>query len=327
MQLPRSPQQSPAPTCFFYQSSLRIQLTCLPALTWYHILPEQPSKAPQKSFWSVMNMRQPLQERYGFEPVHYSFGVTASSSRSSTPSVPSPPYTGVLDQVIGGRNLYDAHFAYDAQMQQYIPEAQPQYVQQVDLFSITPFSQEMGYQCIAPPELHFGPPPPFLAPPQAQPEYKPLPSEVLSRNMLPAPSGAPSFELPKRKGERALARLHRSAVDPDRHWPCNQCIQKFSRKSDLTRHLKRHAGRKDYPCTAPSCPLPNKDRQFYRADARRRHWLKSPECEIAFYKTPEGIAWTKKNGNRRGVITPYFAEDSNDDYGDNSDDAESSYTE
>lgn len=162
-----------------------------------------------------MNMQCVPQDPYGFDHAHYGFGATASSSRSSTPPLPSPPYTGVLDQVFRGHNPYTVPFAYDARMQHYVPEAHPSYAHHGDIFSVGPFAPDPGYQCVAPPELHFTHPPSF-PPPQARIEYRPSPPECLEDFMLPNPSEIPSSELPKRKGERALARLHRSVSIPSK---------------------------------------------------------------------------------------------------------------
>lgn len=242
------------------------------------------------------------------------YATTSSSSRSNTPQSPSPPATGVLDQVFGDHNPYVGQYDYYARMEEVNPNPFPAYVQPMEVQYFEQFLFDPSYLCVPVPDL---PQPPSVPIPQpilpAKQNSQVVFMTTLSPNMVPIPSQAPS-DLPKRKGDRALARLHRSAVDPDRHWACNQCIQKFARKSDLTRHLKRHAGLKEYPCTAPCCPLPVEERAFFRADARRRHWSKSPACEAAFYKTPEGIAWSKKNGNRRGVLI--YREDENEDISD-----------
>ena len=156
-------------------------------------------------------MRRPVQNSYGFNPAHYHYGATASSSQSNTSSSPSPSYTGALDQVFGGHNPYTIPVAYDAQMHHFIQEPKPSYGHPTDVFSVDPFASDPEYQCIAPPELHFTPPPTF-PPPQAQAHttYHSFPSEMMEEHMLPNPSELPSLELPKRKGERALARLQRS---------------------------------------------------------------------------------------------------------------------
>ncbi|CAG7850202.1 SubName: Full=Uncharacterized protein {ECO:0000313/EMBL:CCA72262.1} [Serendipita indica DSM 11827] len=250
------------------------------------------------------------------------FATTRSSSRCSTPSLPSPPsplFTGALDQVFGAQNPYIDPLLFGGSIDNATLYEATAFVHPMDLHSLP----DPNFGCIIPPDLHF-------ASPMVQQTFDPQPPQTLevtyitstSDTMQPLPQQSYSVDLPKRKGDRALARLHRSAVDPDRHWACDKCIQKFSRKSDLTRHLKRHSGIKDYPCTNPACPLPPAERAFFRADARRRHWSRSPACESEFYKTPEGVAWIKKNSNRRGVLI--YQEEPNDD---NSDGSDSPYAE
>jgi len=154
-----------------------------------------------------------------FRPAHYNFATTSSSSRSSTPSSPPPPSIPVLDQAFGPNNLYTIPFAYDAHMQHYVPQENPPFMHPNTLYSTSPYISEPEYQCIAPPELHFN-----LLPTQPSPqhhaEYQPIlpvfPPRI-DEHMLPDPSQTPSIELPKRKGERALARLQRSVSQKRNH--------------------------------------------------------------------------------------------------------------
>lgn len=244
------------------------------------------------------------------------FSPTSSPSHLSNSSSPSSQSMASLSQVFSSMNPYTGPVCYDAPMYDHPREPVDSHTQLVDVRAMDQYYFDPSFICISPPELQIPPSAPTVSP-QVQHgyhhhQYQGLRAEI----MLPAPSPPSSVDLPKRKGDRALARLQRSvrpaflslwqhssltsntcycfalqAEDPDRHWACTYCIQKFARKSDLTRHLKRHAGKKDYPCTAPSCPLPMEERAFFRADARRRHWSKSPACELEFYRTPEGIAW------------------------------------
>lgn len=103
---------------------------------------------------------------------------------------------------------------------------------------------------------------------------------------------------PKRSRDRKNIKLQLTAIDSTRLHACTMCIRRFKRRSDLLRHVKRHQGIQDYPCSAPGCPLPAGERSFFRADARQRHWKRYPRCEQEFYQTQEGIEWARRNRNR-----------------------------
>lgn len=148
---------------------------------------------------------------YEFIPAHQTFAATSSSSRSSSPPPPSPPSTGVLDQVLGVHHTYGIQFGYDAHMQHFIPQGNPSFMHSTGIYPTSTYMSETEYQCIAPPDLHLTP---SLSRPhsssQNHAEYRPFFAQTLEDQMLLDPSQIPSLELPKRKGERALARLQRS---------------------------------------------------------------------------------------------------------------------
>ncbi|KAG8828236.1 hypothetical protein FRC19_008352 [Serendipita sp. 401] len=269
------------------------------------------------------------------------FDATQSSSCSSTPSPASTLPKSSMVTAFSQPNFYQSPYFYGP-LPDVVPIGPvPSYIQPQQLHY---FSPDADYSCLPPQGMLATAAQGMQEASQQRDHSQDMEQEPIfinhqditslqgeyitsmSENMQPLPVQY-SADLPKRKGDRALARLHRSAVDPDRHFACHLCIQKFTRKSDLTRHIKRHAGQKDYPCTAPDCPLPLHERAFFRADARRRHWTRSPACEVAFYSTSEGIAWVKKNVNRRGVLIyrpEGYNDNSNDDQSDGSD---STFTE
>jgi hypothetical protein len=147
----------------------------------------------------------------------YSFyATTSSSSRSNTPQSPSPPATGVLDQVFGNHNPYVEQYNYYAHMEDVNSNPFPAYVQPIDVQYIEQFLFDPSYMCVPTPEL---PMPPSMPIPQpiapTKQDSQAVFMTTLSSNMIPIPAQAPS-DLPKRKGDRALARLHRSV----RSSPC-----------------------------------------------------------------------------------------------------------
>ena len=163
-----------------------------------------------------MQMPRPFSNSYEFRSAHHNFAATSSSSRSSTPPTPSPPSTGVLDQVLGIHNPYGIQFGYDAHMQQFIPQGTSPFVHPNDIYTTNSYMPEPEFQCIAPPDLHFTPPPSQQSS-QIHAEYQNFFPPSVEEQTLPDPSQIPSFELPKRKGERALARLQRSVSSKRKH--------------------------------------------------------------------------------------------------------------
>jgi hypothetical protein len=163
-----------------------------------------------------MQMPRPFPNSYEFRPAHHNFAATSSSSRSSTPPTPSPPSTGVLDQVLGIQNPYGIQFGFNAHMQRFLPQGAPPFGHPSDIYSTSSYMPEPEYQCIAPPDLHFTPPPSHLST-QTHAEHQTFFPPAIEDRTLPGPSQIPSSELPKRKGERALARLQRSVRRKRKH--------------------------------------------------------------------------------------------------------------
>ena len=150
------------------------------------------------------------QKRVQFEQNVAHFATTRSSSRCSTPSLlspPSPPSTGALDQVFGGENPYTDPLFFGISMDDTTFYEAAAFVHPMDLHGLS----DPNFACNIPPDLQF-------ASTMMQQSFEPQPSTGLevtyitstSDTMQPLPLQEFSVDLPKRKGDRALARLHRS---------------------------------------------------------------------------------------------------------------------
>ncbi|KAJ2075842.1 hypothetical protein IW146_000184 [Coemansia sp. RSA 922] len=91
-------------------------------------------------------------------------------------------------------------------------------------------------------------------------DVKPEPTLSRKRTRKDAAPPTKRIKLAENGGERPFA--------------CGQCEKRFSRNSDLKRHVKLHTGERPHKC--PVC-----SRAFARADALSRHTKKGETCKWA----------------------------------------------
>ncbi|KAI8812875.1 hypothetical protein BJ742DRAFT_673299 [Cladochytrium replicatum] len=74
--------------------------------------------------------------------------------------------------------------------------------------------------------------------------------------------------------------------DKRRHWTCEQCGKRFTRKFNLGQHMRIHSGRKPYVCQVENCGM-----AFVRDYDRKRHHIsvhdedkpfKCTHCDLQF---------------------------------------------
>lgn len=196
-----------------------------------------------------MAIRHPGDNRYDPYGLQHLSATTSTSSRSNSPPSPIPTSSEVMDPLLNSLNHYgisyqapyfnpypsnqplQAQYAHTAsnphpqshspaqlmQMSLPTPSIQPSFV--------SPQELHLGYQQIHPasyigvnptPEIDFG----LMQSFTMEPIYQPVKQEptqhqheqtfLLNEELRPISNLSSSVDLPKRKGDRALARLHRS---------------------------------------------------------------------------------------------------------------------
>jgi uncharacterized Zn-finger protein len=71
----------------------------------------------------------------------------------------------------------------------------------------------------------------------SEPSFAALTSQMIS----------PSPEKKKSAGERS------HSIDDDKAFVCGQCPKRFSQKSGLLQHQRRHSGNRPFQCSTPNC--------------------------------------------------------------------------
>jgi hypothetical protein len=140
------------------------------------------------------------------EPTSFMFSSKLSSNYTSPSSQQS---MGSLQQVFGSLNAYAAPPCYDAPV--YTPAREPlvSYVPHPELLTMDQYQFNPAYPCVSPPDLQIQSPRPVI-PPQTYSVYSSPLCDAKNQILLPAAPELPPADPPKRKGDRALARLHRS---------------------------------------------------------------------------------------------------------------------
>jgi len=141
-----------------------------------------------------------------YDPASFMFSSASSSNYTSSPSQQS---MGSLQQVFGSLNPYAAPPGYDAPVYSSLREPLDSYASHPELLAMDQYQFNPAYPCVSPPDLQIPPSPPVI-PPQTYSVHHSRLNDAKNQILLPAAAKIPSADLPKRKGDRALARLRRS---------------------------------------------------------------------------------------------------------------------
>jgi hypothetical protein len=141
-----------------------------------------------------------------YDPASFMFSPASSTNYNSSSS--QQPM-GPLQQVFGPLNPYTAPPCYNAPVYSPLKEPLDSYVSHPELLAMEQYHFNLAYPCVSPPDLQILPSPPVI-PPQAYSVHHSPFNDAKNQISLPAAPKFSSADLPKRKGDRALARLHRS---------------------------------------------------------------------------------------------------------------------
>jgi hypothetical protein len=136
-----------------------------------------------------------------------SFMFSPKSSLNYTPTS-SQHSMGSL-QVFGPLDPYAALPCYDAPVYAPLREPLVSYVPHQELLAMDRYQFNPAYPCVSPPDLQIPSSQPAI-PPQTYSIYHSPLVDAKNQILLPAAPELPPADPPKRKGDRALARLHRS---------------------------------------------------------------------------------------------------------------------
>lgn len=167
-----------------------------------------------------MAIRRPGETRYDpYTSQHFLSVATSSSSRSNSPPSPNPPRSEAIDPIFASYDPYAISYTtpyFEPYPLQQPPQStQPNFVSPQELHLAYQQLQSVGYLNVNPP-ADFGGMQAFSMTPSYEPvKQEPIPLQqeqtfLLNEELRPISGSLTSVELPKRKGDRALARLHRS---------------------------------------------------------------------------------------------------------------------